>query len=182
VTALVREACAAGARREAACAVLGVSPRSLQRWAEGGGVKADGRLAAARGRVPANKLGPAERQRILATANSPEFAALPPGQMVPRLADRGEYIASESSVYRILRAGGQSAHRGKVLALVRQPGHYLARRQVGQLGAVGNGQDGLPFRHAQLVRGGPPLRCRQPPIRFHPAVFRPALQGPGVDP
>ena len=87
MTALVGEACAAGARLEAACAVLGVSPRSLQRWAEGGGVKADGRLSAAQGRVPANKLGPAERQRILAVANSPEFAALPPSQMVPRLAD-----------------------------------------------------------------------------------------------
>jgi hypothetical protein len=55
--ALVREACAAGARLEAACAVLGVSPRTLQRWAEDGGPKADGRLAAARGRTPANKLG-----------------------------------------------------------------------------------------------------------------------------
>jgi transposase InsO family protein len=116
VTALVREACAAGARREAACAVLGVSPRSLQRWAEGGGVKADGRLAAARGRVPANKLAPAERQRILAVANSAEFAALPPSQMVPRLADKGEYIASESSVYRVLREDGQMASRGKAKA------------------------------------------------------------------
>jgi putative transposase len=116
VTALVREARAAGARQEAACAVLGVSPRSLQRWAKGGEVKADGRLSAARGRVPANKLGPAERQRILATANSPEFAGLPPSQIVPRLADRGEYIASESSVYRVLREAGQSAHRGKAKA------------------------------------------------------------------
>jgi transposase InsO family protein len=114
--ALVREACAAGARREAACAVLGLSPRSLQRWAEGGGVKADGRRAAAQGRTPANKLGSAERQRILAVANRPEFASLPPSQMVPRLADRGEYIASESSVYRILREAGQLAHRGKAKA------------------------------------------------------------------
>jgi putative transposase len=114
--ALVRGACADGARLEAACAVLGVGPRSLQRWAEGGGVKADGRLAAARGRTPANKLGPAERRRILATANSPEFAGLPPSQMVPRLADRGEYIASESSVYRVLREAGQAARRGKAKA------------------------------------------------------------------
>ena len=51
--ALVREACAAGARLEAACAVLGVSPRTLQRWTEGGGgVKEDGRLAAAKSRLP----------------------------------------------------------------------------------------------------------------------------------
>ena len=65
--------------------MLGVSPRSLQRWAAGGEVKPDGRQAAAKGRVPANKLSPAERQRILAVANSPEYASLPPSQIVPRL-------------------------------------------------------------------------------------------------
>ena len=85
--ALVREACSAGACLEAACAVLGVSPRTLQRWAEDGGLKADGRLAAARGRTPANKLGVAERQAILAVANGAEFAGLPPSQRVPRLAE-----------------------------------------------------------------------------------------------
>ena len=111
--ALVREACAAGARLEAACAVLGLSPRTLQRWQEHGEVKTDGRLAAARGRTPANKLGPEERQRIVATANSAEFASLPPSQIVPRLADQGEYLASESSFYRVLREAGQLARRGK---------------------------------------------------------------------
>jgi putative transposase len=116
VTALVREACAAGARLEAACAVLGVSPRTLQRWAEEGGVKADGRLAAAKKRTPANKLGVAERQAILAVANGAEFAGLPPSQMVPRLADRGEYLASESSFYRVLREAGQMGRRGKAKA------------------------------------------------------------------
>ena len=116
MTALVREACAAGARLEAACGVLGLSPRTLQRWAEEGGVKAGGRLAAARGRTPANRLGVAERQAILAVANGPEFAGLPPSQMVPRLADRGEYLASESSFYRILREAGQMDRRGKAKA------------------------------------------------------------------
>jgi transposase InsO family protein len=116
VTALVREACAAGARLEAACAVLGVSPRTLQRWTEDGGVKADGRLAAAQGRTPANKLSLAERQAILAVANCPELAGLPPSQIVPRLADQGEYLASESSFYRVLREAGQLAHRGKAKA------------------------------------------------------------------
>jgi putative transposase len=126
VTALVGEACADGARREAACAVLGLSPRSLQRWTEDGGVKPDGRRAAAQRRVPANKPGPAERQRILAAANSPEFAGLPPSQIVPRLADRGGYIGSESSVYRILREDGQSAHRGKAKAPSRRPPAWKA--------------------------------------------------------
>jgi len=38
-----------------------------------------------------------ERQRILLTFNEPEFAALPPGQIEPILADRGLYIGSERS-------------------------------------------------------------------------------------
>jgi len=92
VIALAREACAAGACLESACGVLGISIRTLQRWTEGGGVKEDGRLAAGQMRTPANKLSPEERQRIVATANSTEFASLPPSQIVPRLADQGEYL------------------------------------------------------------------------------------------
>jgi transposase InsO family protein len=60
---------------------------------------------------PRNKLNDLERQRILAIANSPEFGHLPPSQIVPRLADQGKYIASESSFYRVLRAANQMRHR-----------------------------------------------------------------------
>jgi putative transposase len=35
-----------------------------------------------------------------------------PSQIVPRLADRGEYIGSESTFYRTMRASHQLAHRG----------------------------------------------------------------------
>jgi CHASE1-domain containing sensor protein len=38
-----------------------------------------------------------ERQWILLICNQPEFSALPPGQIVPALADRGLYIGSERS-------------------------------------------------------------------------------------
>jgi transposase InsO family protein len=44
-------------------------------------------------------------------ANSDEFGHLAPSQIVPRLADRGEYIASESTFYRVLRAARQLGHR-----------------------------------------------------------------------
>lgn len=115
--ALVREACAAGASLEAACAVVGISPRTLQCWQEGGTVKADGRQAAVgKKRTPANQLSVAERQRVLEAANRPEFAGLPPSQIVPRLADQGEYIASEASFYRVLHEADQVAHRGKAKA------------------------------------------------------------------
>ena len=62
---------------------------------------------------PANKLTEDERTEILAVANSEEFASLPPSQIVPTLADRGIYVASESSFYRVLKSASQQHHRGK---------------------------------------------------------------------
>ena len=111
--AWIDEACAAGARRDRACAVLGVTLRSVQRWRDQGEVKGDGRQTAAQLRTPANALAPAERAQVLALVNRPEFADQSPKQIVPRLADQGEYLASESTLYRVLRAEEQLAHRGK---------------------------------------------------------------------
>ena len=45
--------------------------------------------------------------------NSPRFRDLSPKQIVPTLADDGVYLASESSMYRLLRRDGQLEHRGK---------------------------------------------------------------------
>ncbi|AMP11969.1 integrase core domain protein [Collimonas arenae] len=63
--------------------------------------------------APANKLSEDERAQILAVANSEEFASMPPSQIVPTLADRGEYVASESSFYRVLKQASQQHHRGR---------------------------------------------------------------------
>jgi transposase InsO family protein len=113
IVTLIDAATAAGARLTAACAALGLSPRTLQRWRDpAGGVREDLRPSADRP-TPANKLSEEERDRILATCNAPEFASLPPSQIVPRLADHGTYIASESSMYRVLRARGQNHRRGR---------------------------------------------------------------------
>jgi transposase InsO family protein len=92
----------------------------VQRWRENGKVKADGRKEANARRVPANKLTEPERQQILNIANAPEFAHLPPSQIVPALADQCLYIASESSFYRVLREADQLAHRGKAKPSTRQ--------------------------------------------------------------
>jgi transposase InsO family protein len=62
---------------------------------------------------PANKLSEIERARVLKIVNSEEFKDLPPSQIVPILADRGQYIASESTFYRILKEAGQNAHRSQ---------------------------------------------------------------------
>jgi transposase InsO family protein len=60
---------------------------------------------------PANKLTELERRRILKVVNSPEHRDLSPKQIVPKLADEGIYLASESTIYRVLREEGQMAHR-----------------------------------------------------------------------
>ena len=117
---LIDEACDGGARRSPACRVLGISARTVQRWREDGELKADGRQEAGERREPANKLCEHERQQILVIANAPEFAAVPPSQIVPALADRGVYVASESSFYRILRQADQLARRGKAKPPARQ--------------------------------------------------------------
>ena len=96
-----------------ACEMLDISVRTYQRWVRDGGASSiDGRKGAQRG-PPANKLSEDERAEILAVANSEEFASLPPSQIVPTLVDRGQYLASESTIYRILKAQSQQHHRGR---------------------------------------------------------------------
>lgn len=105
----IEEARGQGARLSKACQLLGISPRTLQRWRESDQLQSDGRTR--REFSPDNKLSERERQQILAVANSNEFAHLPPSQIVPILAERGIFIASESTFYRVLRDAKQLAHR-----------------------------------------------------------------------
>ena len=105
----VEEANTAGARSHKACELLSIAPRTLQRWRQRGELLDDARST--RSFAPANKLSDQEREQIIAVANLDEFAHLSPSQIVPQLADRGEYIGSESSFYRVLREAGQLKHR-----------------------------------------------------------------------
>ena len=128
---LIDEACAAGARQSRACAVLELDVRTLRRWRQQQRDEArlvDRRREAAACREPANKLSPAGRAQILVVCNQPAFQSLPPSQIVPRLADEGEYLASESSFYRILREADQQHRRGRAQAprQVSKPQGYKA--------------------------------------------------------
>ena len=109
VIVLVNESVAAGARQAKACEVLGLSERTLQRWRTSDSVRCDQRSL--RQYQPSHKLTAIERAEVLAIANSDEFGHLPPSQIVPRLADQGCYVASESTFYRILRDEKQLTHR-----------------------------------------------------------------------
>jgi transposase InsO family protein len=108
---LVAQAEAAGARRARACAVIGLSLRTVERWKHAD----DDRRSGPR-RVPRNALTATERQRVVAVATSPEMRDLSPKQIVPRLADRGVYVASESTFYRVLRAEQLDERRGRMRA------------------------------------------------------------------
>lgn len=125
---------AAGARLKPACEIAGIDLRTLQRWqAADGLVKGDGRPQAARP-IPGHALSEAERAHLLAVANEPRFAAVPPARIVPMLADEGVYLASESTFSRVLKAHGQTTHRGRAKApkATRPPTTHIATapRQV----------------------------------------------------
>lgn len=100
---------ATGARQQLACEVIGISPRTLQNWRAAG---IDDRRQTVR-KVPMNKLSSQERAAIIELCNREEFNSQAPKQIVPVLADRGVYLASESSFYRILRDAGQLHRRGR---------------------------------------------------------------------
>jgi transposase InsO family protein len=124
----------AGARLRMACQVAGIDERTLQRWkAHAGLTEGDGRPQAARP-TPSHALSEQERMRMLEVANEPRFCAVPPARIVPMLADEGIYLASESSFARVMRAQGQTAHRGRAKAAhaVRPPTTHIATavRQV----------------------------------------------------
>jgi transposase InsO family protein len=93
---------------EPAAQVLSLTARTIQRW-RGQGVSVDRRCGPLT--RPANQLTATERKRVLAIANAPKYRDISPKQIVPRLADEGIYVASESTFYRILRAEQQLAHR-----------------------------------------------------------------------
>ena len=103
-----------GARARELALLLGVGLTTLQRWRRQFAADGDG-VYRRKGshRQVAHRLSEEEHQRILLTCNEPEFAALPPGQIVPILADRGRYIGSERSIYRVLHAYGQAHRRGR---------------------------------------------------------------------
>jgi transposase len=130
---IMDERVAAGARARQLALLLGIGLTTLQRWrrqfADDGGV--DRRKGSQR--HVAHRLSAEERQRILLTCKEPEFAGLPPGQILPILADRDRYIGSKSSFYRVLDAHGQAHRRGRA----RPP---QERRSVPRLKAPGPNQ------------------------------------------
>ena len=107
VLKLILEACKSGARKSKAAQLLGLTIRTLQRWGQNG--LSDSRKGSRA--APGNKLSDHEKTHITNVLESPEFADSNPNQIVPRLADQGIYLGSESTMYRILRELKMNIHR-----------------------------------------------------------------------
>ena len=115
ILSLINEHISMGGRRTTACKILGINQSTYFRWKkefEISGTTFDARFTAHHPE-PANKLTPEERSHVLQVLNSAEFADLSPHQVVAILADRGEYLASVRTCYRILDEQHELKHRGR---------------------------------------------------------------------
>lgn len=113
---LIKEAVDAGSTQKKACEVLELDERTVRRWKRqlrASEELKDKRKQAASVRIPANKLTEQEKARIIEVCNQEEHRSSAPSQIVPRLADQGIYIASESSFYRVLHEANQLHHRAR---------------------------------------------------------------------
>ena len=110
----IDEAHAHGARIEEACNSIHLPPRTYYTWKEelaATGTSVDKRPSAVHPE-PANKITPEERQNILDYVHSEEYADMTPAEIVPALADKGIYVCSESTLYRILHEEQEDRRRG----------------------------------------------------------------------
>lgn len=96
---------------KAACALLGLARASVYRRRR---PPVQGPKPPPVARVPANALDPAERAAILEALDSVEFIDKSPAQAWAVLLDRGCYLGSVSTFYRVLREAGPVRERRAV--------------------------------------------------------------------
>lgn len=106
---LIDEAVEAEARLQKACEALEISVATYRRWKKGSLV--DQRKGAEK--YVARKLSTVEEQEILNQCNNDEYKDDNPWKIHASLLDKGIYIASVSTFYRVLRRQGLIHKRGK---------------------------------------------------------------------
>jgi len=107
---LIQEAEDAGARRSVSCDILNLDMRRLQRW-NSHPEQAD--LRAGPTTQPLHALSLDEKKMIIEVSTSEKYRNSSPWEIVAKLADSGQYLASESSFYRVLKARSLITHRRK---------------------------------------------------------------------
>lgn len=125
IASAVDKAVAQGASRKDASELAGVSDRTEQRWRKNP-MGQDARKGPKS--TPQHTLTTKERGAIVGIVTSPEFRNKSVRQIVPLLADRKQYVASESSFYRVMHEEGLMAHRAHARPAKRStPRHHVAK-------------------------------------------------------
>ena len=106
---LYEEAIQSGARRNKASEMLEISNRTISRWSE----NPEGDKRSSIKKEPANRMSGKEEEQIISICCSERFRNTAPNEIVAILAEEGEYIASESTMYRVLRKKGLLKHRAE---------------------------------------------------------------------
>jgi transposase InsO family protein len=129
ILGLFDEAIQSGARKSTACGILDISTRTISRWAE----NSDEDKRSSTKKEPANKMSVQEEEQIVSMCCSKRFRNTAPNEIVAILAEEGTYIASESTMYRVLRKQGLLKHRTES-----RPG--TKSKKPGELKATGPNQ------------------------------------------
>ncbi len=105
---MIDEAIRSGARLAKAAEIPGLSDRTIIRWRQEG---SKGNLRKGPKTKPSHALTQEEKDLIIKIAVSKDMRDLSPKQIVPKLADQGVYLASESSFYRVFQERDMQKHR-----------------------------------------------------------------------
>lgn len=104
----INNAMKSGARLKSSCKLVGLSVRTHERWMKNKDGE-DKRPEAIH--HPGNKLKAEEEKAVIRVCTSDEYKNMAPNEIVPALAEKGQYIASESTFYRILKKVDMLHHR-----------------------------------------------------------------------
>ncbi|MFI3255461.1 MAG: hypothetical protein R3Y63_14170 [Eubacteriales bacterium] len=116
---LINEAVENGGKLKNACPILKISERTYKRWVDL--YKKTGSYADLRPTAERNCATSVDKEAVLEVLHSEEFADMPPCEIIPILADRELYIASDSTFYRILREEKENNHRSRAKEPKRKP-------------------------------------------------------------
>lgn len=126
---LFDEAIQSGARKSTVCGILDISTRTIKRWSD----SPDGDNRSSVKKEPANKMSEKEEEQIVSICCGERFRNTAPNEIVAILAEEGTYIASESTMYRVLRKRSLLKHRTES-----KPG--TKSKKPGELKATGPNQ------------------------------------------
>lgn len=98
---MVKEAREKGAPLKSCCEIVGIAENTYRSWIKN--AKTEDKRTTVDKSNPANKLTDSEIKEVYELLYSEEYADKTPHKIVPQLADKGKYICSESTMYRLLK-------------------------------------------------------------------------------